>query len=300
MVIYWLFRLTIFLTRPLPLSLGYRLAAIVAQICYYCFHRQRRALNANLARVLDSSDRRAVDRVARRAYRNFGKFVVDFVHFPSMSRQEVRRRLVFSHWTELDDAVESGRGVLIVTMHCGVWDLGAAALAAYDYPVHAIVDSFRYSKLDELVHGSRRKLGLDVIPRERVGPSTFRALKRGEILAMLIDTPSPGQTVTVEFMGAPATVSAVPARIALSTGAHVVPGIVLRGPERDTIIRPLLDFRSARYEPTGDAEQDVRALTTLIMAGLETMIRKHPDQWMLFDHFWPQAGEPEPAVVFER
>ena len=294
MLVYWLFRLTIFLTRPLPLWLGYRVAAAVAGVCYHFFHRQRRALNENLAWVLGTTDRREVDAVARRAFRNFGKFVIDFIHFPRMTQEEVRQRLVFSQWTELDEAASSGRGVLIVTIHLGVWDLGAAALAAYAYPINAIADSFGYPKMNDLVHGSRERLGMKVIPVDRVGPGVFRALKRGEILAMLIDTPLPGQAITVDFFGAPAEVSSVPARVALRTGAWVVPAVVLRGPERDTIIRPVLDTQSARYEPTGDEEQDVRALTSLIMRALEGAVREHPEQWYIFHPMWPgvqQAGK---------
>lgn len=291
MLVYWLFRLTILLTRPLPLRLGYRVAAVVAEICYHFFHRQRRALNENLAWVLGSSDRRQVDAVARRAFRNFGKFVIDFIHFPAMSRQEVRRRLVFSQWNELDEVASSGRGVLMVSMHFGVFDLGAAALAAYDYPINAIADNYGYPRLNELVHSSRAKLGMKVIPMDRVGPGVFRALKRGEILALLIDVPAPDQTVVVDFLGAPAEVSSVPARIALRTGAWVVPAIILRGPQDDTLVRPILDVCTARYEPTGDEERDVHALTTLIMQAIEPFIREHPEQWFIFRRMWPSVPE---------
>ncbi|MEX0785808.1 MAG: hypothetical protein WD939_04145 [Dehalococcoidia bacterium] len=81
-MVYWLFRLTILLTRPLPLWLGYRVAAAVASICYFFFRKQRRALNENMAVVLGSTDEREVDGLARRAFRNFGRFVIDFIHFP--------------------------------------------------------------------------------------------------------------------------------------------------------------------------------------------------------------------------
>ncbi|MCH8994072.1 MAG: lysophospholipid acyltransferase family protein [Chloroflexi bacterium] len=292
MVVYWLFRLTILLTRPLPLRLGYRVAAIVAEICYHFFHRQRRALNENLAWVLGSDDRREVDAVARQAFRNFGKFVIDFIHFPAMSRDEVRRRLVFSQWIELDEVMESGRGMLIVTMHFGSWDLGAAAFAAYDYPINAIADNYGYEKMNELVHGSREKIGMKIIQMDRVGPNVFRALKRGEILALLIDVPAPDQAITVDFLGAPAEVSSVPARIALRTGARVVPAMVLRGPEDDTLIRPVLDVRTARYEASGDEERDVHALTQLMMQSFETLIREHPEQWFIFRRMWPQMPQP--------
>ena len=302
MVVYWLFRLTILLTRPLPLWLGYRVAAAVAEICYHFFHQQRRSLNENLGWVMGTSDRRKVDAVARRAYRNFGKFVIDFIHFPSISHREVRQRLVFSQWDELDEAVDSGRGVIIVTMHFGIWDLGAAALAAYDYPINAIAERFTYSKMNELIHGSRERLGMKVIPMDRVGPGVFRALKRGEILAMLIDTPQPGDAITVDFLGAPAEVSSAPARIALRTGAWVVPAMVLRGPERDTIIRPIMDMRTARYEATGDEKRDVLALTQLIVSALEPQVREHPERGYCFHPVWPDVHRraEEAALAPER
>ena len=298
MVVYWLFRLTILLMRPLPIWLGYRIAAGIAEICYHFFHKQRRALNENLSQVLAGRDAREVDAVARRAFRNFGKFVVDFIHFPNMTRDEVRRRLCFTQWNEFDEACQSGRGVLIVTMHFGVWDLGAAAMATYEYPINAIADSFGYPRMDELIHSSREKLGMKIIPRERAGIGVLRALKRGEILAMLIDVPDPDQTVVVDFLGAPAEVSDVPARIALRTGAWVVPAAVLRGPQRDTIIRPIIDTQTARYEATGDEKRDILALTQLIMRALERFVLEHPEQWYIFRSMWPHAAQP--SLSMER
>lgn len=302
MLVYWLFRLTILVMRPFPLRVGYAIAAAVASICYYFFRRHRRALNDNLARVLASDDRRYIDRLARRAFRNFGRYVVDFIHFPAVSRDEIRGRVAFDQWEDLNEVARSGRGVVIVTLHFGNWDLGAAALAAYDYPINAIVDTFRYPAMDRLVRGSREKLGMKVIPMNRVGPRVFRALRRAEMLAMLVDVPAPEFTITVPFFGAPAEVSSAPARIALRTGAWVVPAVVVRGPEDPTVIRPIIDV-SLRYQPTGNEEEDVRNLTALVMASLERNIRRYPDQWFIFRRVWnavapvPEAGKALPSEV---
>ncbi len=298
MVVYWLFRLTILLTRPLPLWLGYRVAAGVAAVCYYFFRPQRRALNDNLARVMGTSDRRRADAVARQAFRNFGKFVIDFVRFPIITRREVRRRLAFSQWTELDEAANSGRGVMLITMHFGVFDLGAAALAAYGYRISAITEDYGYQKMDDLIHGSREKLGMTVIPSDTIVTQVFRSLKRGELVALAIDVPPPAQEITVDFLGAPAVVSAAPARIALRTGAWVVTAMVLRGPQSDAIIRPVLDFRSVRYEPTGDEERDVRELTQQILRSLEPILREHPEQWFIFRRMWPQIAQRSALPAF--
>ena len=152
--------------------------------------------------------------------------------------------------------------------------------------------------MDELIHSSRENLGMKIIPRERAGIGVLRALKRGEILAMLIDVPDPDQTVVVDFLGAPAEVSDVPARIALRTGAWVVPAAVLRGPQRDTIIRPIIDTQTARYEATGDEKRDILALTQLIMRALERFVLEHPEQWYIFRSMWPHAAQP--SLSMER
>jgi len=290
--VYWLFRLAIVLTRPLPLRIGYWFAERVALLCYWViFPRQRRALNANLAHVLQSNDARFVDAVARRSFRNFGKYVIDFIHFPSLTRDEVKRRLRFDQWDELNACMSSDRGVIVATIHFGVWDLGAAAMATLGYPVHAIAETFPYARMNDLVQGSRAKLGMTVIGRDRMGPAVFKALRRGELLALLVDVASSEETgIRVDFFGAPALVSPAAARIALRTGAWVVPAVVLRGPKDDVEIRPILDTSLRDFAPTGDEARDVRELMRLIMASLERTIRQYPDQWFIFRRLWHNAA----------
>jgi len=295
--VYWLFRLAIVLTRPLPLRLGYWFAERVALLCYLViFPRQRKALNANLAHVLRSNDARFVDSVARRSFRNFGKYVIDFIHFPAITREEVKRRLQFDQWDELNACTSSGRGVIIATIHFGNWDLGAAALAAYGYPVHAIAERFAYERMNALIQGSRAKLGMHVIGHDRMGPTVFKALRRGECLAMLVDVAASEETgLRVDFFGAPALVSPVAARIALRTGAWVVPAVVLRGPKDDVVIRAIIDTSLRDFAPTGDEARDVRELMRLTMASLERTIRQYPDQWFIFRRLWTNTATVPPS-----
>ena len=286
--VYWLFRLSILLTRPLPLRRGYWFAERVALFCYWVvFPRQRKALNANLAHVLQSNDARFVDSVARRSFRNFGKYVIDFVHFPSITREEIKHRLRFDQWEAFNEAAQAGRGIIVATIHFGVWDFGAAALAAYGYPVNAIAETFPYPPMNDLVQGSRAKLGTNVIGHDRMGLTVFKALRRGEILALLVDVASSEATgIRVDFFGAPALVSPAAARIALRTNAWVMPAVVLRGPEDDVEIRPIIDTSLRDFTPTGDEARDVRELTRLIMQSMEKTIRQHPDQWFIFRRLW--------------
>jgi lauroyl/myristoyl acyltransferase len=298
-VIYWCTRAIIFIGRPFPTWVGYLVAPRIADICYLFYGRGRRALYDNLSRVLGTSDRRVLGRIARRSLRNFSKYVVDFIHFYTMSPEDVRKRIVFDDFERVNAAVAEGKGIIFVTLHFGNWDMGAAGLAAYGYPVDAIAETFELPEMNELVQGHRRALGVNIIPMERVGPGVLRSLRRGHILALLIDVPAPGASVPVEFFGALAEIAAGPARIALRTGARVIPAVLAREPGHAEMIRPILDF-DVRLQPSGDEEQDVRDLTQQIMSSLERFIRQYPDQWFMFRPMWPapqQAQEPEQVLA---
>jgi lauroyl/myristoyl acyltransferase len=280
-IVYWCTRAIIFLGRPFPTRVAYFVAPIIADICYIFYFSGRRALHQNLSRVLGTTDRRVLGRVARRAVRNFSKYVVDFIHFYTMSPEDVRRRIVFDDFDRLNAAVAEGKGIIFVTLHFGNWDMGAAGLAAYGYPVDAIAETFEPPQMNDLVQGHRRHLGMNIIPMERVGPGVLRALRRGDILALLIEVP------------------AGPARLALRTGARAIPAVLAREPDHEEMIRPILDF-DLHFQPSGDEEQDVRELTQQIMSSLERFIRQYPDQWFMFRPMWPapqQAQEPDRVLA---
>ena len=298
-IVYWVFRLIILLGRPFPPAVGYFFARIIADICYVFFFDKRRALKAAMARVLDTDDEKAISLAARSSFRNFGKYVIDFIHFLDSTPEEVRRRIVFDDFERINAIMAEKRGVIVITLHYGNWDMGAAGLAAYGYPVNVVAETFPYKAMNALVQGSRRHLGMKVTPMERVGPSVIRALRKGEILALLIDVPEPGGTVRVNFFGVPTEVPVGPARIALRSGAYVMPAILLRVKGKEEMLRPIVDF-DLTFEKSGDEEEDVRRLTQAIMSSLERLIRLDPTQWFIFHDMWnrnQKAARAETALA---
>jgi lauroyl/myristoyl acyltransferase len=122
---------------------------------------------------------------------------------------------------------------------------------------------------------------MNVIPANKARRGVLRCLSRGEVLGMMVDVVQPGDGITVDFLGAPAEFSSAPARIAIRTGARVMPGVVGRDPRSVYKLLPVIDFGLA-YETTGDEEADVQELTRKIARSLETYVRRFPDQWFAF------------------
>ncbi|MBN2466149.1 hypothetical protein JXD38_11065, partial [candidate division WOR-3 bacterium] len=49
-----------------------------------------------------------------------------------------------------------------------------------------------------------------------------------------------------------------------------------------------LDYKPLEFTPTGNRDADVDAFTRAIAAALHDVIRRYPDQWLVFDASWQQ------------
>jgi KDO2-lipid IV(A) lauroyltransferase len=224
-------------------------------------------------------------RYARRSFGNYAVYLVDFLRLVRVTPAEVARRVDFDDWG-LIEGHRDGNGILFVTMHFGNWDLGAAALATHGIPVTTIADTFSDRRLNELVIGSREHLGMKVISAQRMGPGVLRALRGNDVVATLIDVPQPSDSggVEVEFFGETVSVPDGPARIALRAGSQVVAATLPRSAPHSDHVTP--DLSHVPFEPTGDQERDVKALTQATLSTLERLIRRDPSQWYIFRSLW--------------
>ena len=269
-----------------PVRVSYALAFVLGSLTYYCWPRARHAMDANYRRVLPSASRARRRTVARRSLVNYCKYLADFVRFPELAPEEVLADVGGDEqFALLDQALLRGNGAVIVCMHFGNWDLGAGATAARNYPVTVVAETFSDARLDRMVMGARERLGMNIVKMDRVGPSLFRLLKKNELLALLIDRSVPGEGVEVEFFGEKVEVPAGPARLALRTGAAVVPTAFPRRSPSQAAVLTQCDF-AIEVKKTGNPETDVQQLTQQIMWAHERFIRQQPDQWYMFRPMW--------------
>jgi KDO2-lipid IV(A) lauroyltransferase len=295
---YWLIRIAV-IARFVPLRAAYAGSILIAELLWWVRRNKRHAAIENLTQVL--GDREAGRAAARRSFHNYGRYLVDFVRAPKIRRENIRQKVRFDRWDEIDGALAEGKGVIIVLMHFGNWDMGGPVLADRGYKVNVIAQTFDHSRLNDVVVAARTMRGMHVIPAERSAMGIVRAMKRNEILGILIDRPMPGDGVLVNFFGRPAWFPEGPARIALRTGARVIPAALVRASDRQDVTLALADL-DVRITATGDMERDTRALTRRILESHERFIRAYPDQWFMFRPMWPESqrrGSAEPAFAAE-
>jgi KDO2-lipid IV(A) lauroyltransferase len=112
-------------------------------------------------------------------------------------------------------------------------------------------------------------------------------------MAFLIDQDTATAGDYVRFFGRDAFTPTTPAALALRTGAPVIFCWHHRRGKQHKIT-----IERVHYAPTGNTEGDVLALTTILSARLESVIRAAPEQWVWLHQRWKTISQ-EDALGIE-
>ena len=269
----------------LPRRIGYGIARRFADL-YWMFDRAgRERVMANLQRIHQHSgvmlSRRALRALARENFLNFAKYLVDFFHFLRLDPRRIQRLVDFANSRDVLDALRGhGKGIIILSAHLGNWELGAAALAMQGYPIHAVALQHSNERVNRMYWDQRKARGLQGIPMGRAARECIAVLRRNEIVALVGDRDFSTACDTVEFFGQPARLPIGPAKLALATGAPILPVYMVRRPDETftyIIDEPIWADKSL------DTIEDVMRQ---IVRSLECVISRHSEQWFLFHNPW--------------
>lgn len=141
-----------------------------------------------------------------------------------------RRLSEWVQWQGLDklhQAVESGRGVVLLTPHLGSFEVCAQAYAqtlGNRSPLTALYRPARKPWLRALEEESRDRPGLKTAPASLSGVrQMIRALRRGETVGLLPDqVPPEGLGVWASFFGRPAYTMTLASRLVEQTGSALL------------------------------------------------------------------------------
>jgi len=276
--------------RVMPRRMGYGIARRFADLYILFDRRGRECVINNLQRIHQHNgtalSRRALRALARENFLNFAKYLVDFFHFLHISRERADRLVNFGIVPQVfDDMLAKGKGLITLSAHLGNWELGAAALAQRGYPINAVALWQPDPKLNDLYQSYRTNRGIIPIPFGRAARECIAALRRNEIVAVLGDRDYTGSRHTVNFFGQPARLPDGPAKLALTTGAPILPVFMVRV-QGDKFVYVLGE--PIWVDRKNDTVPDVMNRMAL---ELEKVIRAHSEQWYLFHDLWDTESD---------
>ena len=266
----WLFR---FFSRW-PLGVLHTLGAALGWLVWLVSARYRAQFRANVAQAgLPFA-------AARPAIAEAGRFVGELPKLWMRPRsQSCLENVRVEGQANVEQAFALGRGVIFFGPHCGSFELGPQALAELYGPVTAIYRPARKAWLARLESFARDRLNLAVVPASLSGIRLMhKSLKANQAVAMLTDqVPPEGWGVWAPFFGKPAYTMTLAARLALQTGAALLPVSCERLPRgRGYFLKiwPAVTGLGAGERP------DMLQAVTRINQAIEAIVLSQPGQYL--------------------
>lgn len=180
-------------------------------------------------------------------------------------------------------AYEQGKGVICLIPHISSWEFAAITPPMLGYETYAASKSMKLRALENLMVKFRAKRGMKNITREGSYEKLIEVLNQGNCLVLMIDQDTKVKGVFVDFFGKLAYTPLGASRLALETGALVVPMVMTRKEDDNYrfIIYPELPVVN-----TGNMEADLLENTKQQTKIMEDMVRRYPNQWVWMHRRW--------------
>ena len=279
----------------LPRPLARAVSITLGRMIYWLHVRLRHVGMRNLELAFPEKSRRERARILRGVFTSLGRQLAELCLFPRLTAENIQQVVVYDGFENFDKAYAQGKGVLFLTGHIGGWELSAFTHSLHGHPLHVVMRSLDNVYLDRLTRQYRTMHGNSMVDKDDFVRGLLSAMKAGETVGILMDTNmTPPQGVFVDFFGIPACTASGLARIALRTGAAVVPGFTVW----DSVLRKYrLRFDAAvKLIRTGDDEADIVANTAQFTKVIEDYVRRYPDQWLWVHRRWKTRPEGQPGL----
>src|SRR5579875_3637280 len=268
-----------------PRRLARAVGAGLGMTAWLLVPRLRKVGRRNLELAFPERSAAERERILRASFRSLGWQLAEFAQ---MSRYRAEQAKQFIRYEGLENYLAArarGKGVLVLTAHLGAWELSSFFHSLMGYPMGMVIRRLDNPRVDTVVNDVRTRHGNRVLHKDDFARGLLKAMHQGETVGILMDTNmTPPQGVFVPFFGVEACTASGLARVALRSGAAVLPGFLLWEPaEKGYVLHFGPELELVR---TGDPEADAVANTALFTRTLESYIRRYPEQWLWVHRRW--------------
>ena len=276
----------------LPRSAARAVGAGIGAVAWKLVRRLREVGLRNLEMAFPEKSVAEREVILRGVYRSLGWQMGEFCKMSGYTEEHASEFIRYDGLERYLAAREKGKGVLVLTGHLGAWELSSFYHSLMGYPMSLVIRRLDNPLVDAFVNRIRCLHRNRVIHKDDFARGLLTSMSRGETVGILMDTNmTPPQGVFVPYFGVEACTASGMARVALHSGAAVLPGfLVWEAEEKKYVLRFGEELELIR---TGDSAEDIVANTALFTATIEAYVRRYPEQWLWVHRRWKTRPEGE-------
>lgn len=250
---------------------------------YAARHGGPEQLRKNLARVIGVAPADVPDELMRASLASYGRYWREAFRLPTMNLPALARRI--DDWTlgheNLDAALAAGRGVVLALPHSGNWDMAGVWLAQTYGTFTTVAERLEPESLYRRFIAYRESLGFEVLPLSGGERPPFEVLcerlRDNRLVCLMAERDLTRSGVEVDFFGETTRMPAGSAKLAIATGAALLPVHCWFEDDGWRIdMQPALDCTSG----------DVRVITQALADQFAKNIAAYPADWHMMQPQW--------------
>ncbi|MGW5319594.1 phosphatidylinositol mannoside acyltransferase [Nocardia thailandica] len=247
-------------------------------------------LRRNLARVLGVPPAEVPAELLRDSMRSYARYWREAFRLPAMDHTAVDYHV--DGIEHLDAALARGRGVVFVLPHSGNWDMAGVWLVQHYGTFATVAERLRPESLFERFVAYRESLGFEVFPLTGGEQPPFAQLadrlRQNKIVCLMGERDLTGRGVPVDFFGERTWMPAGAAKLAIETGAALLPVHAWFTVEADGT-----EGWGLKTGAPLDVSGGVAAATQLLADRFAADIAEHPADWHMVQPQWEADLSPQ-------
>ncbi len=251
---------------------------------------RHRVIQENLDIAFPLVDRKTKLKWGRQSVHKLGGDFAEILTTPWFDKKWLETNISFEGLENLEHAKNQGKGAYILSLHLGNGDTAASALSMTGYRLFLISKYFRNKLLNSIWFYFRAAQGVKYIEAhsDKTAFEILRAIRAKSFVIFVLDQ-FMGRPFAVEntFFGRKTGTAYGLALFYLKTKSPVVPVYGYEGHDGrlHVVCEPPLDLESLR---TSDQDKDIAILTQYFNDVIESIVKKHPQDWMWIHRRWKE------------
>ncbi|MFD2245919.1 lysophospholipid acyltransferase family protein [Pontibacter ruber] len=172
----------------LPLRVLYVLSEFLFLIIYYGIGYRKKVTMQNLRNSFPEKNEQEIHQIAKDFYHQLTDVIVEILKLVTISREELKRRLVFANQEVLDDFVQQGKPVITMGSHSGNWEwILSAGAVQFDFPAEGVYKPLNNAFFEEFMLYLRSRMGARLIKMKDTLRDFAANRNKPRVVAMLSD-----------------------------------------------------------------------------------------------------------------
>lgn len=240
-------------------------------------------LRKNLARVIGSRPADVPDSLMRASLESYARYWREAFRLPSMDHTTLGRRLDEGTYgnENVEAALAAGRGAVMALPHSGNWDMAGVWLVQKHGGFTTVAERLKPESLYRRFIDYRESLGFEVLPLTGGERPPFEVLRErleaNGLVCLMAERDLTRSGVQVDFFGEPTRMPAGPAKLAIETGAALIPAHCWF---------PGDGWACDLGEPLDTSSGDVGIITQALADRFAHNIARYPQDWHMLQPQW--------------